>query len=88
MTDVLLLLILLAQVASLVLAHYWPVAAKPREAALPVSVPPGEVQLLYRDGGQWVHHSTRPEGHKDIVEALATPGMAVSRGGVIEEGVQ
>lgn len=48
------------------------------------------VDLLVRgEGDEWVLHSTRPAGHRDVEEAIVTPGMAV-RGvdGVIREGVQ
>jgi len=48
-----------------------------------------DVQLLQRgSSGEWVRHSSRPVGHRDIQEALATPGLAISRNGRIEEGVQ
>lgn len=48
------------------------------------------VELLHRfsKGQDWHLHSFRPVGHKDIVEALQTPGMAIRRNGRIEEGVQ
>jgi hypothetical protein len=47
-----------------------------------------QVELLRRHGDAWVTHSWRPQGHPDIQEALDTPGLAVRRGGVVEEGRQ
>ena len=46
------------------------------------------VELLHGGPGRWAHHSFRPAGHRDIEEALATPGLAIRRGGRIEEGSQ
>jgi hypothetical protein len=46
------------------------------------------IELLVGRPGAWLHHSMRPEGHKDIAEALDTPGMAIRRGDAIEEGRQ
>ena len=50
--------------------------------------PAAEVEILQQAGDQWLFHSTRPEGHRDIAEALATPGLAIRRAGVIEKGKQ
>jgi len=53
--------------------------------------PTGETVAILQRGqrsGKWEHHSFRPEGHKDIQEALETPGFAIMRNGKIEEGKQ
>ena len=63
-----------------------PVVPHPPAAQHPMH---GWVELLQRIDGEWRHHSLRIDGHKDIAEALATPGMAIRRmGKEIQEGVQ
>jgi hypothetical protein len=47
-----------------------------------------DVELLKNIGGKWIHHSWKPEGHPDIQEALDTPGLAIRRDGVLDEGRQ
>lgn len=48
----------------------------------------GAVRLLKRVGSGWVHIGHRHEEHPDVAEALRTPGLAVMRNGVIDEGNQ
>ena len=48
----------------------------------------GAVELLVKTTDGWRHHSFRPASHRDVQEALDTPGLAVMRDGEIEEGVQ
>lgn len=50
----------------------------------------GQVELLCRTQGEgWQHHSWRPATHRDVAEALATPGLAVRHSdGTVEEGQQ
>jgi hypothetical protein len=48
----------------------------------------GTVRILKREGAGWVHVGHRHDEHPDIAEALRTPGLAVMRGGIIDEGVQ
>lgn len=83
-------LCILVLVLALAVAHLEIREFRRRKCANPVEAQTmrDHVELLYGKPGAWVHHSMRPEGHKDIAEALATPGMAVRRGGVIEEGRQ
>ena len=69
----------------------------PISPPIPVYVPPqrpplvhadGAVELLVKTPAGWRHHSFRPASHRDVQEALDTPGLAVMRDGEIEEGVQ
>ena len=60
---------------------------------VPAQPPPlahadGAVELLVKTPAGWRHHSFRPSGHRDVQEALDTPGLAICRDGEIEEGVQ
>ena len=60
---------------------------------VPPQLPPlvhagGAVELLVKTPAGWRHHSFRPASHRDVQEALDTPGLAIMRDGEIEEGVQ
>ena len=54
-------------------------------ASLTYTAQPDTVELLTASPAGWQHHSWRPDGHKDIAEALRTPGFAVRRNGAVEE---
>ena len=87
MTDYILIVI------ALELAGLLYLTARPRRVTVTQQVtgaagPAAEVDIVQKVGGEWLLHSTRPEGHRDIAEALATPGLAIRRGGVLEEGKQ
>lgn len=46
------------------------------------------VEVMKRIHGRWESFGIRPEKHKDVKAALETPGLAVRRSGIIEEGRQ
>jgi hypothetical protein len=66
-------------------------AAKPAPAAAPSasSASSAAVEIVKLCGARWVHVGHRAAGHPDIVEALATPGLAlVHADGTRVEGIQ
>lgn len=67
----------------------WPHTPIPPQ--LPAIAPPteGVVRLLKRVDGVWVRHCERPAGHRDVLEAFNTPGLAYQTAdGKLVEGKQ
>lgn len=66
----------------------WELRPKKSDAAEAPAKAEPLVELLTRSDAGWAHHSWREADHRDIQEALDTPGLAVRFGGVIKEGRQ
>lgn len=90
-----LLFVLVCEVGLLLWSHqrstptipFPPAGTEMQQALQQTAGPVPMLELLRRSAfsNEWCHHSWRPSGHPDILEAIETPGLAV-RGpdGVIE----